>query len=264
MGWDPSHPLGKDVTDPFRKDGPVTGHPHIDPTKGKRDADNAAKSELEKQKAITDALGKNELDLYYKGMGMTQLPGGGWVKTGEGPDKYDPDKAMLSKGQIAFLDKSQHNQQTRVKAIMANLGISDSTMATAMLNNLDQDRAIAEGSMLDQNKQFIMKQKIEAFQEAHIHYQNAMQALGMSNELMQQAYQIDQNYSNMVMQEWTALIGAASTIAGASIGGPAGAAAGGASSKSLTQNPIGSGSTSLPSYNTGMPNTLPTYPGIDF
>jgi hypothetical protein len=218
----------------------------LDVNKPQRDAKNKQQAEIDKQKKITDDAGRKELTL--------------WESTLKDVDKYDPDAAALTPADIAALDKTQKTQEARVAGIMAQFGLSDSTMAVGMMNDIDNERLIAGGQILNEHKKFILTQKITAFQIADSHFKNALTALGLSNALVQQAAQVDAQYYGNLMNAWNGLVGATATVAGAYFGGPAGAAAGAAifSAKPSTINSAPNG------YNMGTPTTFGSYPGIDY
>jgi hypothetical protein len=206
-----------------------------------RDAKNETQAELDAQKEQSDAMGEESLRL--------------WEEALADADKYDPDSATLSESDIASLDKTQNEQEARTKAIMAQFGLSDSTMTAGMLNDIGSERVIAEGQLLNENKKFIFEQQKAAYEIANSYFQSAITLLGLSNSLVMQSAEIDAAYYQSLNDSWTALVGATATVAGAYFGGPAGAAAGTGLSSALKGKTEDIGYTSN-GLTTGTPNSF--------
>ena len=191
-------------------------------TQAAKDAGKTAKTDIAGEKAVTDAAAAQSFGIYGTQMGQLGYsydPKTGLATYDPNKDQYNVDKVKLSDAEIAMLDKSQANQEGRVKGMMARLGMTNSTMAASMLNQVDQDRLIAEGGMLAQDKKDLFDRKMEVFKEADANFKNSTAALGLSNLDVQQMLVVDQNINAMQMNQqnqltevFSALLGTTATF----------------------------------------------------
>lgn len=152
--------------------------------------------------------------------GLTDLEKFGFAELDRYSDIIDNDTS-LTEGQRLSAEQFKREEDMRAKALGASLGISGSTLEGSFLARANQNKIIMEDNMQRENRR-------DVFNEAEVHFQNAMTAIGIHHAQMQ-ALQAQHDQAKKDRDgALTGLLTTVGTVVGAYYGGGAGAAVGGA------------------------------------
>ena len=178
-----------------------------------QDEANDAKAALAASQGQAQALGESEL-------------------AAATPLFAESQSATMTPGQQAQVSQFTAEETANANNFMAQLGLSNSTMAKSMQSQVAQNAAI-----MGQN--FISANQTQFFNEAESHFQNAINALGMSNADIANMYSIADQDQQRATQATTSLLTTIGTMVAAYFTGGAAAAvgAGALSAASSTAQP---------------------------